>query len=136
MGPGVRGKVLVRRVGSGGGEGRRFSAVGDRRFGDWASGVRRILLEIFGEAPRISLLIFGGCSEVAPAVSAVGGRWFGGRGPEEACEWGVPLTSPPPWNAASRRIDRIKVAEALASRKGRELNVAAAMRRGFPGYFR
>jgi hypothetical protein len=30
----------------------------------------------------------------------------------------------------------MKVAEALASRKGRESNVAAAMWRGFPGYFR
>src|ERR1700761_8874877 len=102
--------MLVHRVGSGGVEGRgpevlgapardsrrsgpRFSAlrpaipeVGVWRFGDWASGGRRILLEIFGEAPRILLLIFGGYSGVAPAVSAVSGRWFGSRGPEEACE--------------------------------------------------
>ena len=43
-------------------------------------------MEIFGEALRILLLIFGGYSRVAPVVSVVGGWRFGGRGPEEACK--------------------------------------------------
>ena len=43
----------------------------------------------------------------------------------------VPLIPPPPWNAASRRIDRIRAEQA---QKGRESKVAAEIERGFPRY--
>ena len=53
------------------------------------------------------------------------------EGAEVRREAEVPLTSPPPWNAASRRIDQI---QAERVRKGRELKVAVEIERGFPRY--
>jgi hypothetical protein len=40
---------------------------------------------------------------------------------------GVPLTPPPPWNAAPRRIERTRTAGAEGSRNGRESKAVAAM---------
>ena len=56
---------------------------------------------------------------------------LGMEGTEVRREAKVPLTSPPPWNATSRHMDRIWAERA---RKGRELKVAAEIERGFPGY--
>src|ERR1700712_5881886 len=46
---------------------------------------------------------------------------------------GVPLTSPPLWNAASRRIN---LTWREGSWKGRESKAAALIARGLAGYFR
>src|SRR6201996_1998305 len=89
MGPGVRGKVLVRRVGSGGVEGRGPEVLGGRRSAVRRLGIRRPA-NIIRNIRRGSENIITNIRRVLGG--SAGGRRFGGRGPEEACEWGVPLT--------------------------------------------